>query len=243
MKKIEEIIKAEPLDKLLNGEVVYSDVIPSSSNEMREFLSGTDNPPPSLIMMMYWDGSIDRDTHKNIKLDDFLPYSVYDKLIFQDNLPEGEAEKVLADPGLLGCLIELRLCLPSEAKEEGNALYKRYYEFTRLFFLLYCESLRLNKPEKRLRTWAMEGFELYDENDASLTELCAKDEEFFLICKARKKTEQKDSIFGIVTSEEGNQIVTSVENNQDVSSPENKSNNTQDWLWDFIYNRIRTKEG
>lgn len=134
MKKIEDIIKAEPLGKLLNGEVKYSDEIPSSSNEMRGFLPKKGDIPLSLIKMMYWDGSIDKTTHEqyDAELGDFLPYKVYKELIFADEFPKEKAKDVLADSDLLDCLIELRLCLPSEAKEEGNEFHERYCKFTRL---------------------------------------------------------------------------------------------------------------
>ena len=267
MKKIEDIIKAEPLGKLLNGEVKYSDEIPSSSNEMREilhiakllngevkysdetpsssnemrgFLPKKGDIPLSLIKMMYWDGSIDKTTHEqyDAELGDFLPYKVYKELIFADEFPKEKAKDVLADSDLLDCFIELRFCLPSEAKEEGNEFHERYCKFTRLIFLLYCESLRLEKPEKRLRSWAMEGFTLFDKNDTSLTELDAKDEEFFRICKARKSPAQSNEIFCIEQVEESG-------NEQESISQEKQPNYTNDsnnWLYKFLYPTVKKEE-
>ena len=267
MKKIEDIIKAEPLgkllngeveysdeipsysnemreilhiDKLLNGEVKYSDETPSSSNEMRGFLPKKGDIPLSLIKMMYWDGSIDKTTHEqyDAELGDFLPYKVYKELIFADEFPEEKAKDVLADSDLLDCLIELRLCLPSEAKEEGNEFHERYCKFTRLIFLLYCESLRLEKPEKRLRSWAMEGFKLFGENDTSLTALCKKDEEFFLICKARDDPARSNAIFGIEQVEESG-------NEQESISQEKQPNYTNDsnnWLYKFFDSTEKKEE-
>lgn len=228
MKKIDEIIKEAKLVDLLNGQVTYCDEIPSSANEMNKNLS-VENIPLSLIKMRYWDGTIDVETHNKYRnqLDDFMPCKVYEELIFVEDLSEDKARNFLNNSELLDCLIELRLCLPKEAKENDNELFGRYSKFTEVFFLLYCESLRIDKPEKRLRTWAIKGFEHYDESTFS-PELYSRDEEFFIICKAHKNPEDKNSIFGIVQIDE---------NNQNCSLTENQSNNSNskpDWLSDFI---------
>lgn len=236
MKKIDEIIKKASLVDLLNGQVVYSDEIPSSANEMKEDMSG-ECSPLSLIKMRYLDGSIDKETHEqNIgKLGEFLPCKVYEELIFAEDFSEEKAKTVLENSELIDCLIELRLCLPKEAKEKDNALlYERYFKFTEVIFSLYCKSLRLRKPEKRLRTWAIEWFSHCDES--SVSDIKEHDEEFFRICNARKNPEQKNNIFGIEQTEENDQEFHSTENRTDNIN----NTDTKDWLSAFFY---RPKEG
>ena len=84
----------------------------------------------------------------------------------------------------------------------------------------------------------MEGFTLFDENDTSLTELDAKDEEFFRICKARNNPAQSDEIFRIEQVEESG-------NEQESISQEKQPNYTNDsnnWLYKFLYPTVKKEE-